>query len=48
MYNILTDPLQLASKHAVASQQSKKALLAAALDALDDCASTTCQVTFSG
>ena len=48
MYNILTDSLQLKSKHLVATQQTKKAALAAALGLLDDCAGATCQVNFSG
>ncbi len=48
MYNVITDPLQLKSKHLVAAQQTKKAALAAALDTLDDCAGATCQLNFSG
>lgn len=48
LYNILTDPLQLKSKHAAATQQAKKAALAALLDQLDDCAGSTCQVVYSG
>ncbi len=48
MYNNLTDPYQLKSRHAVATQQTKKAALAAALDQLDSCAAATCQVNFAG
>ncbi len=48
MYNIISDPLQLKSKHAVAAQQNKKALLAAALATLTNCSSNTCQLNFSG
>jgi N-acetylglucosamine-6-sulfatase len=47
LYNIIDDPLQLVSRHAAAGQVARKAVLAALLDQLAECAGTTCNANYA-